>query len=402
MYRKLLFLLVCATLVKSGVAQHITNLYFFYQPDCKGCHKINEHVMPADSAGKYIDAHYNLIRINAAAEESWPLLEKYGIAQTPTFIFMDDSNVVLMKVVNSKFTAKSFVQKCEEVRQLGDLKKLYVSNAAKPAQVRELITIYERLSIGGDTTCFPIARRYFASQTEKQLNTPENRKLIYTLAAKHPLVVTLTSNAYQVLLDKKEIFYKEFDREQVDARICWVATLSNDLAILHKDSVAFRASFRVLEQYKNVSDVDVRDNDNATFVKFKMPPTMNRQLFYWINTDTLRFNNWEQGQLTKAWNNAAALSQLTAVLLEVFPGNTDAFANAHLLRAEAYIEKALTLDDSYDNNVTKAVVLNRLGLKEQAVATLQRGLSIGKANNLDVSKGAALLEELNKNTVPSK
>ena len=351
-----------------------------YAAWCGPCKRMAKNVFPTKEAGDFFNENFVNVKMDMEKGEGRPLAKKYSVGSYPTLLFLDYNGEVVYQTKGARRDAASLIALGKKALfpNKNTLKALQSKWDDGDRDVKFLKEFMKVKTLLGEDNNEPF-KAYLNSLSEEEKKNEGNIKFIYKQTTK-------VSSAGMNFIYKNKYYLKEiFGNESFDKKIKMIATESVDFATKNKDN---QVIYDVKMMLKKLKPANFKNQSNYIETKY-------------------------YGK-TKQWN---AYDKSVTKYLKKYKKNDDvALKNVawnyymyikdgkKLKKADQWISKAISLNNSYENNLTQAYLLYKLKNYSKAQDAVEYALILAK-DSTKRTKNAQILkqkiEEALKETVDS-
>ena len=351
-----------------------------YAAWCGPCKRMAKNVFPTKEAGDFFNENFVNVKMDMEKGEGRPLAKKYSVGSYPTLLFLDYNGEVIYQTKGARRDAASLIALGKKALfpNKNTLKALQSKWDDGDRDVKFLKEFMKVKTLLGEDNNEPF-KAYLNSLSEEVKKNEGNIKFIYKQTTK-------VSSAGMNFIYKNKYYLKEiFGNESFDKKIKMIATESVDFATKNKDN---QVIYDVKMMLKKLKPANFKNQSNYIETKY-------------------------YGK-TKQWN---AYDKSVTKYLKKYKKNDDvALKNVawnyymyikdgkKLKKADQWISKAISLNNSYENNLTQAYLLYKLKNYSKAQDAVEYALILAKDSTKRIKNTQILkqkIEEALKETVDS-
>ncbi len=177
---------------------------------CGPCKNMAANTFTNPTVGEFFNANFLCLKVDMEEEMGLQLRDKYPVSAFPTLFFIDDNGEVVQKSVGAKGPT-DLIALGQSVLDKYDRSTRYVAAYEAGDRSYQLVYDYvEALNAAGKPS-IKISNDYLAEQ--KDLNTPENLKLILEAATQ------VDCQCFEMMEKHKNDIAKVVPKEKIDAKI---------------------------------------------------------------------------------------------------------------------------------------------------------------------------------------
>lgn len=340
-----------------------------YADWCHYCTYMKDSVYTDKEVGDFFNENFVSIKIDYE-KEGREMNRTLKIHTFPTMLFYDTNGELMHRAAGRRYK-QPFMELGREAidpkRQMRTFKTKYNDETASPYEVQ----FYFRMQEIAGMDAQPMINEYLTKQTDADLLTPNNWRIIYDIV-KDPYLPVMS----RVLSNKKE-FEKTYTADSINSKLISLYNTRLMQFVQKLDSVGYEAEKKKI---KNTKGLNIADKICAwaDLNKLKMESD-------WVNYKT-------EGKLfleKYAMDDNRRLTEVSQVYYERF--NSD---KAALAEAEQWVLKAVSLSDSYKANHLLASISVLMNKKEQALNAANHAIEVGKKTSSDYRQTNVLLERI--------
>lgn len=343
-----------------------------YTAWCGPCKRMAKNVFPQKEAGDYFNENFINVQKDMEKGEGRSIAKKYGVRSYPTLIFLDYSGNVVYQTKGARRDAESLIQLGKQALKpsknvLRTLQKKWDDGNREQSFLKEFIKVKSVL----ENDYEEVFSEYLNNIPEEEKKSEDNLTFVYKYTKK------INSKGLDFISNNAKAFKEYFGKEVFDKKI-------NSIAVESVSSVDGENAKQIM------SDV------TALLKKFK-PEGYKKQTNY-IETKLY-------GRL-KDWN---AYDKSVSKYLKKYKKNDEAAYrnvawnyymyiddNSKLTKAEKWMQKAVNLENSYENNLTQAYLLYKLKRYSDAQDAVEYAIILAKDSNKRTKNAKMLKDKIAK------
>lgn len=327
--------------------------YMAYATWCPHCNKMKKEVL----SDKNVIAFFNSNFVNAQQDvdqaDGKMVKEKLGVKSLPTFAFLDENGTVLYRL-SGEYTAEQFLWEAKNALnpklQLPYLEQQFnedFSNAEK------CLAYISTLRKGTDRkTLSPVAHKYLATQSEKDLTSEKNWMIISNG------VTDIESKEFQYVLNHKKDFEAIVGEKRVVRKLANIVTESLKPLMESLDTLSY------YKQRKIAKTVGIRVTDSLIF---NYDLTLTEASESWK-----KYSEFAKESAQKfAWQNPSLLKEIA---MNYEKNISD---KAKLNDAVLWMNRSLELSNSYDGLILISKLYWKISDKNQAISYAKKARKFG-------------------------
>jgi thioredoxin-related protein len=339
-----------------------------YATWCPHCNKMKSEVITDAAVADFYNTNFVCIMQDMEAGEGISTRKKYSVKSYPTFLFLDPQGELLYSI-SAELTSESFIKEGQNAldpkKQFPYLKAEFEKDLSNTEHCLAYISALRRSNLKTDA----VARKYFATQTEAQLISAANWKIIANG------VRTIDSREFQFVLKNQQAFAGVSSAKRVEKKIVNMVQ-------------------EALDPYVEASD---------TLRYFKARPAAAKIAL--IKTDSLIYNydlkilestkNWKAYRKVTAesvpkfsWKNAKQLREIAK--------NYMGFVDDKLALEDAIIwtKRSLELGESYESQIILGRLYLKIGDMKEAKIWGEKAKSMAMNNKWNTEQADVILEQI--------
>lgn len=339
-----------------------------YAAWCGPCKRMAKNVFPTKEAGDYFNANFVNVKMDMEKGEGRSLAKKYSVGSYPTLLFLDFNGDVVYQTKGARSNAASLIALGKKAllpskKTLQNLQSKWDNGNREVAFLKEFTKVKTFL---GEDNKEPFMA-YLNSLSAEDKKAEENLKFIYNQTN------SVTSPGMNFIYENRSFLKELYGQEAFDKKINTIGTESISFATKNKNN-------------EIVSEV-------KSMLKKLKPANYKKQSNY---IETKYYGK------TKQWN---AYDKSVTKYLKKYKKNDDValrnvawnyYLNINdtkkLLKANKWISKAISLNNSYENNLTQAYLLYKLKDYSKAQDAVEYALILSKdskkrTKNAEILKG---------------
>jgi len=317
--------------------------YMLYATWCTHCNKMKSEVFTDTLVINYMNKNFIMAWQDAEKGEGDYFKKKYGIRFYPTFLFLNEDGKELYNM-SGEFTSDTFIKEAKNAlvqeKQIVYLEQEFLADISNPDKCLAYISA---LNKGRDRKLLsPIAHQYLATQSESQLVSSTNWKIIANA------VTDIQSREFQYVLQNQAAFEAVASSKRVKRKIENIVNELLQPSVEYKDSITYNKK-RLIAQTIHTRSVD-------------------SLLFDFDIKITEKTSNWKKYKaITLASTDefyAKNAKELQEIAFNYWKHITDP---ASLKIAIRWAQQSLALNDSYDTQVLLAKLYQKTKDNKEAL-----------------------------------
>lgn len=326
-----------------------------YTTWCGPCKMMAAKTFPQKEVGDFYNDNFINVKLDMEKGEGLQFADTYNVSSYPSFFYIDGDAKMVMKAVGF-MEAKKFIDAGRSALKKNDKTALYAKEYA--AGKRDFTTVYNyvrALNQAGKPS-LKIANEYINSQ--KELNTPENLKLIFESA------IESDSRIFDLAVKYKEPLNNLYGTDKVKAKLLQAGFKTV------KKGVEYKTPELLESAQTKINTVLPEEKDAFEF---------SSNLLYYSSAQDAENLYKAMKKLPSSIEKDAAL--LTAFALEVEKTfNTD---TKLLGLSEQLLAKAILPTSSVEQQFTLARIYALNQKNDKAAKILDQAIALAKSKNQD-------------------
>jgi len=350
--------------------EHKPVFYMLYATWCAHCNKMKSEVFTDTLVVNFINKNFIPAWQDVEKGEGDFFKKKFGIRFYPTFLFLDEDGKELYNT-SGEFKSEAFVTEAKNAltkeKQIVYLEQQFLADVSNGDKC---LAYLSALNKGRDRSLLsPIAQKYLATQSEAQLVSSTNWKIIANG------VTDIQSREFQYVLQHQKEFEAVASAKRVQRKIENIVTELLTLPVEFKDTIGYEKK-RLIAQ-----TIHTRKNDSLLF-DFDMR----------IADKTM---NWKKYKaVTKASADEFAAKD-AKTLMEIAANYWKHVADTESLKyAIRWAQQSLALNDTYDTQVILARLYQKIKDHKEALIWATKARDRNAALGWKTKEADDLLVEL--------
>jgi len=363
-------------------------LMYFHFDGCGACVKMEKTAFRDQEVVDLYNSSFVSFNVNTLKGEGMETNKIYNVRSHPTFLFLDDEGKILHKLVGV-FSADSFLMEAQRVLKGESTYSKMVSQYKTGNRDPQFLFDYCYFLRDAAELPVTIIDQYIQTQSVADLDQEKNIRFIYEFALHNFEVgIPFNSPAYNFMLENQDKFLPYFEKDQVIARIIWIAHRTAYEAIDTLDEVLFKQALAVIEQFPTGQELWFKEMDGRTtgVIFEKNLPLSLKMAYEKEKGNTAQYRMLTKEYLDGVWDDPDALNTMAWNCYEFEEDPRE------LREALKWSRRAIKLDNSYANNDTYAALLYKSGKHKKAYVQAQKALAIARAENLDYQETIDLIK----------
>ncbi len=339
-----------------------------YASWCGPCKRMAKNVFPKKEAGDFFNKNFVNVKMDMEKGEGRGLAKKYGVGSYPTLLFLDYNGDVVYKTKGARRDAKSLIQVGEKALKpskntLRTLQKKWDNGNREISFLKEFTKVKSLL----DKDYNEVFATLINTFSEEEMKDDENLQFIYNYTT------NVNSAGMNTFYENKNYYTKSFGKESFDKKINTIAVNSADKAAENKNDETIVLIKKMLKKLKpsgfkkQCSYVETKYyGKTKNWVAYDKSVT--KYLKKYKKNDDVAYRN-------VAWNYYMNIDD-----------------NTKLIKAEKWMQNAVKMNNSYENNLTQSYLLYKLKKYSEAQDAVEYALILAKdstkrTKNAEILKG---------------
>lgn len=377
-----------ARLFETAAAEKKMVFMYFHFDGCGACVKMEKTAFRDKEVADLYNSLFVSLDVNTRKDEGIETNKIYNVRMHPTFLFLDDEGKILHKIVGV-FSPDSFMMEAQRVLK---------GESTYPKMVdqynsgnRDPQFLYDYCYMLSEAAELPVTviDQYIQTQSVADFSQERNIKFIYEFALhNYDVGIPFNSPAYNFMLQNQDKFLPYFEKEQVIARLMFIANDFAFEAIGNQDEVLFNQALAVIEQFPTGKEVWFKEMDGRTtgVIFEKNLPLSLKMAYEKEKGNTPQYRMLTKEYLEGVWDDADALNTMAWNSFEFEEDPKE------LKEAIKCSRRSIQLDNRYAYNDTYAALLYKTGKHKKAYKQAQIALAIAREQNLDYQETMDLIK----------
>lgn len=215
-----------------------------YTTWCGFCKLMDKKVFPLNEVGDFYNKHFISYRMDMEKGMGVELAKKYNVKSFPTFLYFNPDGEVRHRAVGYS-KADKFIKR--EKNAMDPENQYYALVEKFESGKRDKEFLYN-LAYTAKSTNDPNARAYIDEYYN--ILEPTDKLTKQYLNGVVKFINNIESEHYQVILDKKELYYEKAGKELTDKTLLVVAMQSIQLAGKNEDEALFEKALKLAQEYR--------------------------------------------------------------------------------------------------------------------------------------------------------
>ena len=352
--------------------EHKPIFYMLYATWCAHCNKMKTEVFKDTLVAHFMNKNFICAWQDAEKEEGNDFRKKYGIKFYPTFIFIDENGKELYNF-GGEFKTADFITEAKNAiipeKQLPYLEQQFLADKSNPDKCLAYLTA---LNKGRDRTLLsPVAHQYLATQSESQLVSSINWKIIANG------VTDIQSREFQYVLQHQKEFEAVSSHKRVLRKTTNIVTELLDPPLENKDTIRY--------------------NQKRIIAKMIVSPKNDSLVFSYDIALAEKMNNWKKYKSLTIANVEKYVYSDAKVLQTISSNYLKNIADiASLKYAILWMQHSVSLSETYDGQILLAKLYQKTKDSKQAILWANKARDKNNALGFKTKEADDLLVELGK------
>lgn len=352
--------------------EHKPVFYMLYATWCAHCNKMKNEVFTDTLVINYMNKNFVVAGQDIEKGEGETFKKKYGVKFFPTFVFLDEDGRELYNI-SGEYKAENFVAEAKNAltkeKQLPYLEKEFLADISNPDKC---LAYLSALNKGRDRSLLsPIAHKYLSTQTEAQLVSSINWKIIANG------VTDIQSREFQYVLQHQKEFEAVASIKRVQRKIENIVSELLSPAYEMRDTLTYEKKRLIAQTIRTVK------NDSLLF-DFDMK----------IAEKT---NNWKKYKAITIASTDKFLSKDARALQDIAFNYWKHIPDiASLKYAIGWAEQSLKINETYDTQVLLAKLYQKIKNKPEAIVWATKAKNRNASMGWKTKEADEVLQELSQ------
>jgi len=359
-----------AAVLKRSKTEHKPVFFLLYANWCPHCTKMKSEVFKDPAVAEFMNANFICAWQDLDKPEGDFFKTKFRIRAYPTFMFFDEKGTVLYHF-SGEFKSVPFLAEAKNAlvpeKQLPYLEKEFY---ADPSNSTKCLAYLSALKKGNERTVLnPLAQRYFETQTDDQLISENNWRIIANG------VSDIESRPFQYVLKNQEAFARVASPKRVQRKIANIVTEMLQPFAEMQDTVNYYKK-RTIAQSLRIQQTDS--------IIFRYDLVVSEHADNWLGYHKAVAAGAEK----YVWSDAKLLREIAENYLK-FINDSDS-----LNTAERLSQRSLELNATYDGEMLLAKLYQKMNDTKSALAFAQKAKSRNGGLGFNTKEADELLIQL--------
>lgn len=325
-----------------------------YAEWCGPCKRMAKDVFPTKEAGDYFNANFVNVKMDMEKGEGRDLAQQYRVNSYPTLLFLDYTGKVIYETKGARRNAEELINLAKQ--------------AVKPNE-NALAQLEKKWNDGNRT--LPFLQEFIIAKATANKDYEENLAAFLSEApdsvkqneSTRSFIFKYTKNIQSAgvaeLLKNKKAYVAQLSAEAFDKKINTIVISAANAAANNKDQNQLAEAKKLLATAKPKN--------------YKEQSLWLDMTYYETTEDWNNYDKSANNYISKYKKNDS--DAIKKVAWNYYMNIDDA---KKLSKAEQWIKKAVSLDNSYDNNLTDAYLLYKLKRYSEAQDAVEYALILSK------------------------
>jgi thioredoxin-related protein len=320
-----------------------------YTEWCGPCKMMSRNTFPDEQVGAFFNEHFISYKFDMEKGEGPTFGARYQVTGYPTLLFIDHTGKVVHRAMGY-LSPTGLMREAQQAAKPEHNENLLQLQVEQGTQNPDVLYQYAKLLQAENRDYTTIANRYFATQSEKDLDEERNWEAI------EAFTTDLHSREYSYLLDKQKRFIRRYGLQPVVDKLYGVLKQNVIKAGLTNNR-------DLLEEALEIAREDIQD-DGQTASRLRM--VYAEAAKDWKDYAFKAIYHFDRFVITSALELDNAARHLVRHV-----DNPD-----QLSQATDWSRQAIAIDNTYRPNATYALLLAKLGQDEAARKQAYRALQL--------------------------
>ncbi|NHM07723.1 thioredoxin family protein [Flavobacterium sp. CYK-4] len=324
--------------------EHKPIFYMLYATWCTHCNKMKKEVFTDTLVIHFMNKNFVVAGQDIEKGEGEMFKKKYGVKFFPTFVFIDQDGNELYNI-SGEYKSEHFIAEAKNAltkeKQLPYLEKEFLSDVSNPDKC---LAYLSALNKGRDRSLLsPIAHKYLATQTEAQLVSSINWKIIANG------VTDIQSREFQYVMAHQKEFEAVASAKRIQRKMENIVTEMLTPAFEMRDTITYEKKRRIAQKINTVK------NDSLLF-DFDMKMAE-------------KTKNWKKYKAVTLASTDKFLSKNARALEDIASNYLKYVADTESLKyAIDWALQSAKLNETYDSQILLSKLYQKIQNKSEAIA----------------------------------
>jgi thioredoxin-related protein len=280
---------------------------YFWMKGCGPCIKLKKTTFTDTAVVRILNSGFTCYTVNLRDSVNMSFRNNYYVNAAPTLLLLNNKCELICKKIG--YLAPSDLIdllhgfNIEKIKSLSDYKKKYQEGCRDPEFLYDYCYMLKDAREIGSV----VVTDYLHALPDSDFYEPDNIRFIFEFMLGKSITpyINFRNPAAQFMINHTDLFYREFDKEQVDFRIYLLSSCEAFLAASLQDKARFDAAIKVLENY----DADtsrswwVKDVDNKIMggCVFKSNALTEKMYYCEVANDKKNYCKYEKLYIKSIW-----------------------------------------------------------------------------------------------------
>lgn len=339
-----------------------------YTTWCGPCKRMSKNVFPTKEAGDYFNENFINYKSNMEKGEGKTLAKKYGVRSYPTLLFLDYNGDVVYKTTGARRDARSLIELGKKALKPNKATlKTFQSKWDDGERGIEFLAQFIKIKDAFKEDYNEAFKIYIGKLSAEEKKSEKHLNFIYKYTK------NVNSASLDFFKSNGSSLKKYFGKEVYDKKINEIAVESITLAVKEKDESILK---QVTSMLKKIKPKDFKHQISYVETKY-YGQSKNWKAYDIAVTKYLKKYKKKDDVAHKnvAWNYYLIFDE-----------------KAKLEKAENWMQSAIKMNNSYENNLTQSYLLYKLKRYSEAQDAVEYALILSKdstkrTKNAEILKG---------------
>jgi tetratricopeptide (TPR) repeat protein len=369
-------------------------LVYFWMKGCGPCIKLKKVTFSDTSIVRALNSSFSAYSVDLRDSANMSIRNTYHVTSAPTILLLNKKCELICKKIGYLSPAELFDllngANIEAIKSFSEYKRKYQDGCRDPEFLYEYCYMLKDAREIGSVA----VTDYLNALSDSDYYEADNIRFIYEFMLGRSLTpyINFRNPAAQFMIAHPDLFYKEFDKEQVNLRIYLLASAEASLAAALQDKARFDAAIEVLENYDAdttrswwVKDVTGRVIGGCVF---KSNVLTEKMYYCEVAKDKRNFRKYEDLYIKSIWNYGDELYEYANKKYHM-----QFCENLHVALSCARRAECLTADQKIFLLIANIYYTSKR--YAQAIEYAQKAIYAARQNNQSCSEAEKLILQVN-------
>jgi thioredoxin-related protein len=354
--------------VEVSKKEHKPIFYMCYASWCAHCNKMKSEVFKDSAVANFYNNTFVCAGLDMEKGDGIEVKKKIGLRNYPTYIFIDSTGSILYRT-GGEFKPKDLIAEGAKAlikeNQLPYLKQQFENDITNPTTCLAYIMALRK----GDADPTEPAKKYLATQTDKQLISVPNWRIIANGISK------IDSREFQFVINHQREFAAITSIQRIDKKFVYVANELLQPMLAAKDTDNY---FKFRPLVINMKNIKVDS------LVFSLDIALSESVKRWDIYETITSKH----AAMFCQNDYFTLNHIANVYLQ----NINDTSGLH--KATDWINQSLKLHEEYNTYLIGARLYHKLNDKKSALTMATKAKELASIKKWDAKEADLLIQEL--------